>query len=128
LSKVGRKQAGGIARSLSRSEITRIVSSPFVRCRETIEPLALELGLEVELSDALAEGARASQTLRLVEKMLDQNAVLCTHGDVLGNVLAHYESMGVRLRDTKLEKASTWVLEAVDGEVTSARYSPPPTT
>jgi 8-oxo-dGTP diphosphatase len=128
LSKVGRKQAAGIARTRSRSEITRIVSSPFVRCRETVEPLAAKLGLEIELSDALAEGAPASQSLRLVEKLLDQNAVVCSHGDVLGNVLAHYASLGVRLSDTRLEKASTWVLDAVDGEVTSARYRPPPGT
>jgi phosphohistidine phosphatase SixA len=128
LSKVGRKQAAGIARARSRSGITRVFSSPFVRCRETVEPLAGKLGLEIELSDALAEGAPVAQTLRLVEKLLDQDAALCTHGDVLGNVLEHYASTGVRLRGNKLEKASTWVLKVVAGEVVATRYVPPPAT
>jgi 8-oxo-dGTP diphosphatase len=128
LSKVGRKQAAGIARSRSLSETTRIVSSPFVRCRETVEPLAQKLGLEVELSDALAEGAPESQSLRLVEKLLDQHAVLCSHGDVLERLLGHFEALGVNLGRRRLEKASIWELRTVDGEVASARYDPPPAT
>jgi phosphohistidine phosphatase SixA len=128
LSKVGRKQAAGIAQARARSGITRIVSSPFVRCRETVEPLARKLRSEVELSDALAEGAPVGQTMRLVEKFLDQEVVLCSHGDVLGNVLEHFASAGVKLEGNRLDKACTWVLEVVGGEVVAARYVPPPAT
>jgi 8-oxo-dGTP diphosphatase len=103
-----------------------VLSSPFVRCQQTIEPLAKKLKLDVELSDALAEGAAAAPTLRLIEKLLDQEAVLCTHGDVLGDVLEHYASLGVKLQGDRLDKACTWVLDVVDGEVRRARYVPPP--
>lgn len=126
LSKLGRVQASGIAKARARSHVTRIVSSPFVRCRETVEPLARKLGLDVELSDSLAEGAPVAQSLRLIEKLLDQEAVLCTHGDVLGDVLEHYASLGVKLRGDRADKACTWVLDIVDGEVSRARYVPPP--
>ncbi len=128
LSKVGRKQAAAIARARAGSGISRVASSPFVRCRQTVEPLAKKLGLEVEIRDELAEGASPAQTLRLFEKLLDQDVVICSHGDVLGQLLDHLASTGVRLDPHKSEKASTWVLDITDGEVRKARYVPPPKT
>jgi 8-oxo-dGTP diphosphatase len=126
LSKRGRTQARAIAKSLAGDRITRIVSSPFVRCRETVEPLAHRTSVDVELADALAEGAPLAESLRLVEKVAGDTAVLCSHGDVLGNLLNHYASIGVALGDDRLEKASVWVLDVVDGEVRAAHYVAPP--
>jgi 8-oxo-dGTP diphosphatase len=126
LSKRGRIQARKLAKRLAGEDVARIVSSPYVRCVETVAPLADKLGLEVERSDALAEGATLADSLRLVEKCADAPAVLCTHGDVLGNLLMHYSHLGVELGDDRIEKASVWVLDHVDGEVRSARYLPPP--
>jgi broad specificity phosphatase PhoE len=126
LSKAGRSQARAVAKSLADAGITRIVSSPFVRCRETVEPLAQRLGIEVTPSDALAEGASLTDALRLVEKLSDENVVLCSHGDVIGELLRHYARAGVELDDDRLEKASVWVLDAPDGVVRSAHYVPPP--
>jgi 8-oxo-dGTP diphosphatase len=126
LSKAGRAQARAIAKSLAKADITRIVSSPYVRCRETVEPLAERLGLEVTPADELAEGASLTDALRLVEKVSDENVVLCSHGDVIGALLHHYAQMGVPLDTDRLEKASVWVLDAPDGVVRSAHYVPPP--
>jgi broad specificity phosphatase PhoE len=128
LSKAGRAQARAVAKALAGDGITRIVSSPFVRCRETVEPLARRTGVPLELSEALSEGAPLADSLRLVEKLAGENAALCTHGDVLGNLLMHYAHLGVELEDDRLEKASVWVLEFVDGEVRAARYVAPPRT
>ncbi len=64
--------------------------------------------------------------LRLVEKCSDENVVLCSHGDVFGNLLNHYEHTGVELEGDRLEKASTWVLDTDGGVVGHARYVPPP--
>ena len=105
---------------------TRIVSSPFVRCRQTLDPLAQRLRLPLELSDALAEGASLTDTLRLFEKVAGETAVLCTHGDVVGNVIEHLASTGVPIDDDRLEKGSIWVLDTRDGEIVGARYLPPP--
>lgn len=66
-------------------EVRRIVSSPFARCVETVEPLAEARGLEVELDDRLAEGAgRAAFAL-----VQENGTVCCTHGDVAGELLGH---------------------------------------
>jgi phosphohistidine phosphatase SixA len=126
LSKAGRTQARAVAKSLGGAGATRIVSSPFVRCRETVEPLGQRTGVEIEVADSLAEGATLAGALRLVEKLADEHAVLCSHGDVLGNLLNHYSGAGATLDDDRLEKASVWVLELLDGDVQSAHYIAPP--
>jgi 8-oxo-dGTP diphosphatase len=126
LSKPGRAQARALAKRLAGEDVTRIVSSPFVRCVETVAPLGDKIGVEVERSEGLAEGAPLADSLRLLEKCADVRTVLCTHGDVLGNLLMHYVHLGVDLGDDRIEKASVWVLDLVDGDVRGARYVPPP--
>ena len=122
----GRRQAERIADALIDVGAKRIVSSPYVRCRQTLDPLAQRLRLPLELSDALAEGALLTDTLRLLEKMAAETSVLCTHGDVVENVIHHLASNGVEIDDDRLEKGATWVLDTRDGEIVSARYVPAP--
>ena len=125
LSKVGRAQAAAIATRLSRKSIEVVVSSPYVRCTATVEPVAAKRRIEVETSDALAEGARLSQALRLFEKVQDREAVLCTHGDVIEDLLDHLGRHGVKLRDHRMEKGSIWVFDVGRDGVEKARYMPP---
>lgn len=89
-------------------------------------PLGDALGLTVEVSDALAEGARSSDALRLVEKHLHTDAAFCSHGDVLGDLVHHYASSGIPLGGDRIEKASIWVLRTDDGEVRDLHYLAPP--
>jgi phosphohistidine phosphatase SixA len=127
LSKVGRRQAMRLAQQLADAPIEHVVTSAYVRCRQTVEPLAEQLRLAVDLADELVEGALVGDALRLIDKFAYTHAVLCTHGDVLGNVLENLERRGVPLGNTKkLEKGSTWVLEFDDGEITSGHYVPAP--
>ena len=42
----GRSQADGIAKRLSREPVDLVVSSPYVRCVGTVEPLAAKLGVD----------------------------------------------------------------------------------
>jgi 8-oxo-dGTP diphosphatase len=125
LSPAGHRQAESITDALVDAGIQQIVSSPFVRCRQTLDPLAHRLRLPLELSDALAEGASLTDTLRLLEKVSATNAALCTHGDVVANVLGHLQQAGVAIDDQRLEKGSIWVLDTRDGEVAGARFIPP---
>jgi broad specificity phosphatase PhoE len=127
LSKPGRKQAEGIAAHLADATIDRVVTSPYVRCRQSVEPLAEQRRLPVDLADELTEGTPLPDVLRLIEKVAHENTVLCTHGDVVGDVLHHLDTKDVPLGDVlKLEKGSTWMLEVEDGEIVSGRYLPPP--
>ncbi|HEV2311415.1 MAG TPA: phosphoglycerate mutase family protein [Acidimicrobiia bacterium] len=126
LSKAGRQQANGLAKLLFDPRITRIVTSPYLRCHQTVAPLGRRLDVPVETSDLLSEGTMLRDALRVVEKMSDRPTVLCTHGDVVGELLDHLERAGVLGVEARLEKGSTWVLGTEAGEVVSARYLPPP--
>lgn len=83
--------------------------------------------MPVDLSDALAEGAPLVETLALFDKIGDEPAVVCTHGDVVGELLDHCVRQGVHLDDDRLEKGSTWVLDTEAGAIVAARYLRPPT-
>lgn len=126
LSKNGRRQTAALTEALAGIGVARVITSPYLRCSQTVEPLAHRIGLALELSEALAEGADVTDALELVEKYADEGAVLCSHGDVIGDLLHHFEQRGVTLDGDKLEKGSTWILDFVDGSVAGARYVPPP--
>ncbi|MET0627642.1 MAG: phosphoglycerate mutase family protein [Acidimicrobiia bacterium] len=126
LSKPGQRQAGEIAAVLSDAGITQVVSSPYVRCVQTVEPLASACGVVVEVSDALAEGAPLADAAALLDKLAREQSVLCSHGDVIGDLLTHLADQGVQIADFRLEKGSVWVLDTADGRVTGARYLAPP--
>lgn len=125
LSRNGRAQAKALVDLLVNSDVMRVLSSPYTRCIETVEPLAKKLGLEVELNEDLAEGADWSRALALIENAKEP-LVLCSHGDVIGELMHHLEQRGVPLDDDRIEKGSTWVLQVEDGEVVKAHYLPPP--
>ena len=127
LTKAGRRQAAALADMLAADHVTRVLSSPYVRCRQTVEPLAERLRLPVDLADGLEEGAALVETLAVFDKLADESAVLCTHGDVVGELLDHCQRQGVHLDDHRLEKGSTWVFETEAGAIVSARYIGPPT-
>ena len=79
----GRKQAAALVELLRPLGVRRVVSSPYVRCVETVEPLAAALELPVEADDRLAEGA-GHAALELVR---EAGVVCCTHGDIVEAVL-----------------------------------------
>ena len=130
LSDRGWRQAEGIAATLSRlGAVRRVLSSPSLRCVQTVGPLARLAGLEVETDERLLEGADPAEALELIGEELGRGAVAaCTHGDIVPGVLDLLRSDGVRVEGAfTWPKASTWVLEGADGGgVVAARYLPPP--
>ena len=74
----------------------RVLSSPYVRCMETVVPIAALRGLAIEPVEALAEGAATRRGARARAKAHRRTgAVMCTHGDVMPMLLDHYASLGV---------------------------------
>lgn len=129
LSKKGQKQALRMTELLATRGIKRVVSSPSLRCVQTVQPLAERLGLEVETSEALAEGVDADDVVTLFRSMAATNAALCTHGDVIPTLLdALVDRDGLQLpRDYPCVKGSTWELGQDDsGRAVGAEYLPAP--
>jgi 8-oxo-dGTP diphosphatase len=122
----GRAQADAIVDQLADFAIERVISSRFLRCVQTVEPLAAARGLTVERDEALAEGARLDETMALI-RGLEGPAALCTHGDVLEWVIGDLRRRRVEGADPSLgKKGSTWVLDVGNGEVRAALYLEPP--
>jgi 8-oxo-dGTP diphosphatase len=110
----GQRQAEALVPQLAEREFSRILSSPYVRCVQSVEPLAAARGLDVEAVDALAEGAGEPAALELLHG-LDVPAAVCVHGDLAGALLGE-----------NLKKGATAVLEvSADGAEVLERLDPP---
>lgn len=81
----GRTQAAALVERVAPLEVRRVVSSPYIRCVETVAPLAEAYGLSVEVDDRLAEGT-GQAAFALVQ---EDGIVCCTHGDVVAELLGH---------------------------------------
>jgi broad specificity phosphatase PhoE len=128
LSPKGARQAAGLRDLLRDAGVKRLVSSPAVRCVDTLRPLGDALGLDVEIDERLAERAGAGPALELLSELSSAPAALCSHGDVIPDVLEALVAQGVRFRDDlRWQKGSTWELTWNGDGVTDARYVPPPT-
>ena len=104
LDDLGYAQALALPDALAGRVIARVVSSPYLRCIESVEPLAAALGLLVELDVRLAEGAHGADALALVAEL--DGGLACTHGDVLEALLGR-----------TLEKGEAVVVELAGGAV-----------
>ncbi|HZM55512.1 MAG TPA: phosphoglycerate mutase family protein [Acidimicrobiales bacterium] len=125
LSSRGLAQADGLVPLLKGYRPRRILSSPYVRCCETVRPLSEALALPVETVDALAEG-HGSETLRLMDRMAGESAVLCTHGDVALEVLdalAGQRPAKVR-QSLRLQKGEVWVVQSAGTSLSIVEHLP----
>ena len=111
LDELGRRQAESYPELYAGFPVERLLTSPYVRCRQSVEPLAAALGLPVEERAELAEGVSAREPWALVGELGDAIAVLCSHGDILGMLLGE-----------EPEKGSTWVVDADPSGGLSRRF------
>jgi 8-oxo-(d)GTP phosphatase len=126
LSKPGRRQARELVRFFEGRAIDRILSSPAVRCVETVRPLAEERSLVVEVHDEFEEGASLEGVLDLLDRLASEDAVLCGHGDLIPAAVEHLERHGAIVGHRRgWKKGSVWVLEREAGLIVRARYVPP---
>lgn len=126
LTEKGWRQARALVGTLSTRPVERILSSPYVRCTQTVEPLAAVRGIPLEPDEDLAEG-RGADALGLVHRLAGASVVLCTHGDIVLDVLEGLAASGLAVADDPaLGKGSTWVLDWVEGRCVRGLYVPPP--
>jgi 8-oxo-dGTP diphosphatase len=127
LSASGRTQAQRLVTQRDWSAVTSVRSSPAVRCVDSVRPLAEALELPLVEESMLAEASDPTRVLALIESSGDGDLVLCTHGDVIPEVLKLIEHRGVMLpRQLQWRKGSTWVIEHDGDAFVGATYTPPP--
>jgi broad specificity phosphatase PhoE len=126
----GRRQAAHLAAVAVSFEPTRLISSPYLRCLQTMEPIGAKTDLVVEEEDALTPSA-GERAVTLVRELSgsgpESRFVLCTHGEVIGEVLAVLASEdGVRLRRRPPgPKGCAWLLDFGHDTTPTAQYIPP---
>ena len=130
LSGKGRRQAVALCDKLhplvSIAPDALLLSSPYIRCMQTLEPLAARLHGSVLPEDRLLEGSDREGALELIET-LPHGSVLCSHGDIIPDVMMALERRSAQISDTPdWRKGSVWVLTRSGTHVVSASVWPPP--
>jgi 8-oxo-(d)GTP phosphatase len=116
LDRRGRRQADGLVSLLEPFWLDGLLSSPYLRCVQTLEPLAAARGLTIEPRYELAEGM-GRDAFAALAATLDRPAALCVHGDLLEELLGH---------DRPRKKGSVWVFAADGDGLRPERHLPPP--
>ena len=97
--------------------LARLVSSPYVRCVQTLEPLSARLGTARRARARRSPRAlRSRRRARFIGRLGPGPVVLCTHGDVMEALVGEGEPK---------KKGSTWLLARRDGAIQPVRYWPP---
>jgi phosphohistidine phosphatase SixA len=111
LSRAGWQQAHKLGKRLGSVGATTLVSSPSVRCVQTLEPLAERTGLPIQIDVRLTEGAAFEGVLELLTELAG-GAVLCSHGDVIPETIDALVRRGLDVRTpADWRKASVWALK-----------------
>jgi 8-oxo-(d)GTP phosphatase len=116
LDSAGRAEARRLRDSLGRFAIDRIVTSPHVRCVETVGPIARARRLEIEQCAELEADAALTDILALLAELPDATLV-CTHREVVERLFGG---------EFSCEKAGCLQLERRRGNWASVDYMPPP--
>lgn len=127
LSKKGIKQAEALVEIIEPFPITAVFSSPFLRCVQTVEPLARARKLPLKQSPSLAEGHGLAGAMEFMGDPKVDEVVLSTHGDIVWELVEELvKSRVVKPGEGGFEKGSTWVVDFEDGSFTRARFIPAP--
>lgn len=127
LTESGRRQAESLADRFAPLHPPRLLSSPYVRCMQTLEPTGARTGTQVEATPLLSEGAAFEAVIELITE-LPADSVLCSHGDVIPATVTALHGRGAELRSAPdWRKGAVWALErADDGTITGlAAHAPP---
>lgn len=128
LDKHGRAQAEALVSQLLAFGAGELFAADRVRCHQTLDPLAEELGVPVHTESALTAEAYADNRKTARQRVLEiaataSHPVICTQGEVIPDLIAWWcERDGVRPDKSRNRKGSTWVLTLVGGRLACADH------
>ena len=129
LTENGRTQARLLAQRLQNITPSVLWSSPFLRCVQTLEPLSEIFDLEITIENRLSEESPLEKSLAVAEEA-PENAILCSHGDVIPDLIAGLMRRGMSINSDQFslsaKKGSVFVLHRDGKTFTNAEYWSPP--
>jgi 8-oxo-dGTP diphosphatase len=127
LNKKGVRQADELVSITKPFPIAAVYSSPFLRCVQTVEPLARARKLPIKQTSMLAEGHGLAGAMQVMQHPELDQAVLSTHGDIVWELVEELVNQRVIKPGTGgFDKGSMWVVDLEEGSFTRARYIPAP--
>ena len=125
----GWEQANALASRLSALNPSVLWSSPYLRCQQTLQPLGELSGLDVVVDSRLEEDSPLEKSLAVLDDAPD-NAVLCSHGDVIPDAVNGLIRRGMDVGEIPraLKKGSVFVLHRENGLYIRAEYWEAPKT
>jgi hypothetical protein len=82
---------------LAEFPLTRILSSPYDRCVQTVEPLATARDLQIELRDELGEERQYLDGATLAHSLVGEPVVLSVHGGLSDAAFGERQKKGETL-------------------------------
>ncbi len=126
LSRRGWRQSEAVAKRLAKRGATALYSSAYVRCVQTLEPLADLIGVEVQTDPRLFEYQPFEPVLDLLGEV-ENGAVLCSHGDIIPATIQALQRRGMEISTpADWGKSSTWVLQRKGSKITKGKVWPAP--
>jgi phosphohistidine phosphatase SixA len=127
LSERGQLQAKGLVELLAPYELTRILTSPADRCRQTVEPLAGARRLDLAVDPVLGVDGDPDELVARLRDPASSGLAVCTHGEIIGAVFERLMADGLDPGPGKPKwpKGSVWVLDGLDGPAPTALLIPP---
>jgi 8-oxo-(d)GTP phosphatase len=128
LDKRGRAQAEALVAQLTAFGASDVYAADRLRCHQTVEPLAEELGVAIQNEPSLTEESYAKNPKRGRHRVLriaaqEGTPVICTQGKVIPDLIAWWcERDRVRPDKSRNRKGSTWVLSLAAGRVVAANH------
>lgn len=128
----GRAQAKSLVPQLLAFGASSVYAADRVRCRQTVELLADQLGVSIGTEPTLTEEAYAEDPQAAHERVLAIAALggtpaICTQGKVIPFLIDWLCARdGVKPDRSRNRKGSTWVLSLADGKVVAADHMPSP--
>ena len=128
LSKKGWAQAEDLVAPLLAAQAgAALFASPYVRCMQTLAPLANHFQVAVIADERLEEGSSIATVIDMLASV-PEGSVMCSHGDVIPEVISALQRRGCEITTRpNWTKGSVWMLKRdATGTITQARSWPAP--
>jgi 8-oxo-dGTP diphosphatase len=108
---LGREQASALVELVEPFPIEAILTSPYLRCVATVEPLAAARGLEVECRDELTEEQQHADGPAFLRAFAGRDVLVCGHGGLEQGVpgAPQFEKGDVLVLDAELRVVNRFV-------------------
>jgi len=116
LTGVGWQQAQELADRLDGARIARIVSSPWLRCQQTVLPLAEARQLSIDAEAGLGQIASVDRAMRIVAEAVGPT-LFCSHPELIYAIIERLRASGRRVRPLC---GVAWTTAHVQAEVVAA--------